>query len=491
MKKTTLVLMDEVNCKFLDLDPATRRALVKKLTFIPDYARHTQAYKLGRWNGEISFVTVGGSSFINLLEHLIPVVMEAGYHIEIDDKRKPFPVNFEPVDEDYLSDCVWPEDHWMAGEPIILLDHQVRAVNTYLREKQCLMEICTAAGKTIVTSVLAKKVQDAIPGGRTLTIVPSKGLVTQTEKDFKLVGLDVGVYYGDRKETDHQHIVATWQSLSRFSKKNENKKLVATADFKEFLKGIVAVVVDEAHSAKGVELKNLLSDTNGMAHVPLRWGMTGTVPDEEYDFYAILGTIGPLAGEITAKELQEKEILSNLHINILQTDDKHMKFKTYAEAHKYLVNHPDRLQWLANYCKDLQKTGNVLILFEKINTGTMLKEMIPDLVIVNGSVSLKKRQISYDSVVDDSSIILGATYGVAAVGVNVPAIHHIVLIEPGISVVRVIQSIGRGLRRTKFKLFVNLHDFCSNNHFSNKHMLNRQKKYDKAQYPYSVTQVDV
>lgn len=490
MKTTTLVLQDEVNCRFLNLDPDTRRKVVSALSFTPGYARHTPAFKMGRWDGKISYATVGGGTFINLLDRVIPVVRDAGYAIELEDRRVPFPVEFEPVEEDYLSYATWPEGHRLEGEPIMLLDHQVRAINTYLTNPQSMMSISTSAGKTIITAALAKKVEDAVPGGRTLTIVPNKSLVGQTEEDFKLVGLDTGVFFGDRKEWGHQHIIATWQSLSVFAKKNRQKRIEVDRGFLDFLKGIVAVVVDEAHSAKGIELRNLLSDTNGAANVPLRWGMTGSIPDEEYEFFAILGVIGPVMGEITAKELQDKEILSSCHIHIKQTDDSKFKFKDYHEAHNFLVRDELRLQWIADYCRELQKTGNVLILHEKIDTGDLLKEFIPGIEIVDGGTSLKKRKEKYKAFNDETKIICAATYGVAAVGINIPSLHHIVLIEPGKSVVRVIQSVGRGLRRTKIKLHVDVHDLCSTNSFSNRHMKARCKQYEKAQYPFTIEKIN-
>ncbi len=490
MKKTKLVLQDEVNCRFLDLQPDTRRRIVEALSFIPGYARHTPAFKTGKWDGKVSFATVGGGSSINLLDKIIPIVIEEGYDIEIDDKRVDFPVVFEPIEDDYLEAYVWPEKHRLAGEPIILAEHQVRAANTFLANKQCIMEIATGAGKTIITAALAKRLEETIPGARTLTIVPSKSLVTNTEKDFKLVGLDCGVFFGDRKEWGHQHIVATWQSLSQFAKKNRRKQLEIDRSFFDLINNVVAVIVDEAHSSKAVELKKLLSDPNGAAHLPVRWGMTGTIPDEKYEQYSMLGAIGPITEDkITAKELQDAEVLSQCHITIKQTDESHLKFEDYASANKFLVSDDRRMEWLSAYVEELAKTGNVLVLHEKIVTGEKLKKFIPDLVALEGKASLKKREAEYDKFADDTKLILSATYGIAAVGINIPAIHHLILVEAGKSIVRVIQSVGRGLRRTNEKLHVDIHDICSTNTFSNRHLNERKKRYKAAEYPFSIDKV--
>lgn len=491
MKKVTkLILEDQVNCKFTDLEASTRRKMVDALKFMPGYARHTPAFKMGRWDGYVNFATIGGGTSINLLDKVLPIVLSDGYHVDIVDNRKPFSVDLGTIEDDYLSDYCWPDHHRLAGEAIILAEHQVRAVNTYLQNHQCLMEIATGAGKTILTAALAKRIEEKIPEGRTLTIVPSKSLVENTEDDFKMVDLDCGVFFGDRKEWGHKHIVATWQSLSVFAKKSKGRAMEIDSSLKEYLRGVVAVIVDEAHSSKAVELKNLLSDPKGCAHVPLRWGMTGTIPDEEYDLYAILGVIGPKMGEITAKELQEAEVLSTCEINILQTDEAHLKFEDYHQANAFLVSDRDRMRWLASKIEELQKTGNVLVLHEKLVTAEELSALMPNMRIVDGSMSLKKRNAIYKSVNDDTNDVICATYGVAAVGINIPALHHLVLIEAGKSIVRVIQSVGRGLRRTNKKLHVEIWDVCSNNKFSKKHMKDRIKRYEKAQYPFRIIQIE-
>jgi superfamily II DNA or RNA helicase len=110
-------------------------------------------------------------------------------------------------------------------------------------------------------------------------------------------------------------------------------------------------------------------------------------------------------------------------------------------------------------------------------------------MVVNGNTGLKKRDELYATFDDHTKLMMVATYGVAAVGINIPALHHIVLIEAGKSVVRVIQSCGRGLRRTNIKLHVDIHDICSNNSYSARHLGERKKRYKKVEYPYVVTKV--
>ena len=118
-----------------------------------------------------------------------------------------------------MSAIKWPEKHPCAGQPIELRDYQVETINKFIENPQSIQEIATGAGKTIITAALCQLVE---PYGRTLTIVPNKSLVTQTEEDFLACNLDVGVYYGDRKELGRFNTIATWQSLNVLEKKSKD-----------------------------------------------------------------------------------------------------------------------------------------------------------------------------------------------------------------------------------------------------------------------------
>ena len=146
-KKTTLKLLDEVNCKFEGLDPAVRRKMVAALKFEIPGARYTPSVKMGRWDGKKSFCTTGASTYINLLDLLLPIIIEAGYDVEIDDHRLDHGIDFQNVDEHLFEGKTWAEGHPMAGEPIVLRDYQVECINKYLENPQCLQEISTGAGK--------------------------------------------------------------------------------------------------------------------------------------------------------------------------------------------------------------------------------------------------------------------------------------------------------------------------------------------------------
>ena len=297
-----IVIQDEVNVKVENLPVEYRRKIANKLKFQVPYARYLPQYKLGRWDGNISFFGIGGSGYVNHMDVIVNTLVDAGVEIaEIKDNRVKHDLTFNTIDENYWQGKTWPKGHPAEGEPIVLRDYQVEVVNKFIQNPQCLQEVATGAGKTIITATLSHLCEKL---GRTVVIVPNKSLVTQTEEDYVNCGLDVGVYFGDRKELGKTHTICTWQSLNILDKKTKDGEAVLT--LAEFLDGVETIIIDEVHQAKAEVLKKLL--TQNLKNAPIRWGLTGTIPKEQFEFQSILASIGPVINQISAKELQDKDL---------------------------------------------------------------------------------------------------------------------------------------------------------------------------------------
>ena len=484
MSSCKLIIRDEVNIKLEGLSVETRRKIVNKLKFDLPYARHMPAYKLGRWDGTKTYFGIGGTGYLAHLNVILPIVEDAGYEICIEDLRQHSRIEFESITENYWADRgkTWPKGHPEAGTPIVLRDYQFDVVNKFLENHQALQEVATGAGKTITTATLSHLCE---PYGRTMVIVPNKSLVVQTEEDYKNLGLDVGVYFGDRKELNKTHTICTWQSLNVLDKKSHDD---ATLTLAEFCQDVCAVIVDEVHQAKAEVLTKLL--TQNFNNCAIRWGLTGTVPKEAFEFQGILASIGPVINQVSAHDLQEKGVLANLQINILQTNDVQV-FRNYQEEYSFLVTDDNRINWMGNKIKEISQTGNTLVLVNRIDTGNKLTAMLSDSVFISGAVKLTERKEEYDEIKTSADKIIVATYGVAAVGINIPRIFNLVLIEPGKSFVRVIQSIGRGIRRAEDKDHVEIWDLTSACKYAKKHLTERKKFYKEAKYPFVITKVNI
>jgi superfamily II DNA or RNA helicase len=484
MNEAKIIIKDEVNVKLEGLELSDRRALMKRFEYEKPGARYLPSVRLGRWNGKISYFSLAGSTYLNLLEDIITYLYDKNYDIELVDHRQSHgKLEFDLIREDSFAQTVWPKGHEREGQPIMLRDYQVEIVNNFLANPQSLQEVATGAGKTLMTAALSKSVEHL---GRSLVIVPNKSLVVQTEADYINLGLDVGVYFGDRKDYGKTHTICTWQSLNNLFKNTAEAGEEKLDEF--FFDDIACVIVDEVHMAKADVLKTML--TGVFSNIPIRWGLTGTIPKDPMDQVSLLVSLGPVIGKLSASELQDRGVLAQCHVNIVQLKDK-VEFTNYQSELKHLLEDSNRLDTIAELIEKVNLTGNTLVLVDRVNAG---KEIVSRLgtnaVFVNGGTGLTERKAEYDEVATSDDKIIVATYGVAAVGINIPRIFNLVLIEPGKSFVRVIQSIGRGIRKAEDKDHVQIWDITSSCKFAKRHLTQRKVFYREANYPFSIEKLD-
>ena len=478
MNQAKLIIRDEVNVKIEGLELTDRKKLVEKFKYEIPGAKYLPAVRLGRWDGKVPYFNLGGTTYINLLPDILPYLEERGYDIDVDDVREYSTL----LELGQVVETSFSDKQWTSGDPIVLRDYQVEIINKFLKNPQCIQEVATGAGKTIMTAALSASVQHL---GRSIVIVPSKSLVTQTEADYKTMGLDVGVLFGDRKEYTKQHTICTWQSLNALVKNTKNYE--ADVTIHDFIEDVVCVMVDEAHSAKADALKSML--TTIFARVPIRWGLTGTVPKEDYAYQALNCCIGPVIGQLSASDLQEQGHLSNCHVNVIQMVD-YVEYKDYQQELRYLLETEERIEYIANLINKISETGNTLVLVDRVDPGKRLASKIKNAVFVSGATKSKARKDEYDEFAITDDKVAVATYGVAAVGINIPRIFNLVLVESGKSFTRVIQSIGRGIRKAEDKDFVQIWDITSTCKFAKRHLTKRKQFYKEAKYDYTVEKVE-
>jgi superfamily II DNA or RNA helicase len=206
-------------------------------------------------------------------------------------------------------------------------------------------------------------------------------------------------------------------------------------------------------------------------------------------------SLGPVIGSLSASTLQEMGVLSNCHVNIVQLQDS-VEFTNYQSELKFLTSDDKRMQKIAELANTVKNTGNTLILVDRIEAGQLLYQKLTEdnsfailkdsVVFVSGGTKGTTRTEHYDDIATATNKIIIATYGVAAVGINIPRIFNVMLLEPGKSFVRVIQSIGRGIRKAEDKDFVQIWDITSSCKFAKRHLTQRKAFYKDASYPFSV-----
>lgn len=495
MQKTVKVrILDEANCVIVGLTADHINYFYELFKRRPPNHFFNPKFKLGSWDGYIRYFLKTGKTYVFLLNDIVPKIQAFGYKIELVDQRLSYQIDVPLVKADHFAHIPDLE----TGEPTTLRPYQVDAVNSLISNAGGIVIAGTGAGKTITSAALVDSYGKL--GLKTIIIVPDTSLVLQTRSDLQGWGLDVGEYSGDFKELDHTHVVSTWQAL-------QNNPSI--------MKQFEVVVVDECHGLKGQVLTSLLNEYG--KNIVFRFGLTGTLPKAETDAMAVRIAVGDVQYVISAHDLIEQGWLASLHINILQLEEdlkeqyenflkenpqvrpkptyaqfKDSYFPEYSAEKRYLQTDKERMEWIANYimAKRDMKKGNVFCLVDGVSFGKKLAKLIDGAIFVHGKDKSKARKQVYDLFKDNDNLVVIATVNVASTGLNIKRIFNLMFIDVGKSFIRVIQTIGRGLRKAPDKDHVDVTDVCTDLKYGKKHVRERIKFYEEARYPYKKRKVN-
>jgi superfamily II DNA or RNA helicase len=334
---------------------------------------------------------------------------------------------------------------------------------------------------------------------KSITIVPDQNLIMQTKKTYIGCNLDIGEYSGKHKDIDHQHVVSTWQALQH------NHTLIHGFDL---------VIVDECHNLSGDVLKTIICDH--AATLPYRFGVTGTLPKEPINALAVKISVGPVKYEIPAHVLIDRGVLAKLDIVIIQLEEnlveqynqyvidcifnkpvsysrfKEQYFPEFSAEKSYLQYNDTRIKWIADKLMDERDVaGNVLCLVSSIPIARKLTALIPNAICINGQdvKDPKKRQEVYDLFEVQDGLIVIATVHIAGTGLSINRIFSLFSVDIGRSFTRVIQAIGRGLRKAPDKHSVTFYDICCDLKRGKTHLNERMQYYKESKYPHTVKKI--
>lgn len=460
-KACNITVRDEVYCTVTGLEPADHAYLDKKYALMVEGAFYMPLYKLGRWDGRVRFFDKAGKVYQRLLPEICMIIENWGYDINLNDHRLPVNPIVGRVDKDWFL-RKRPE----MKLKVELRPYQVDAVNACLDNQSGFVEAATGSGKTWMVAALTDIL--ATNDIRTIVIVPSDDLVTQTAATLRLGLLDVGIYSGSTKDIYHTVVVGTWQALQN------NPGLM-----NEFQ----CLIVDEAHGAKAKVVGDLIN-AHGK-NIAYRFGFTGTMPKPEIDRLTLRGSIGDVLFEISASTLMALGYLAQLEIEPVEiNEDVEEDFTDYSAEKTFLSKNPKRLDFLADLiiAKALEY-GNTFVLVNSIKQGKELQKRIKDSVFLHGADESEVRSEWYSLFDTRDDLIVIATFGIASTGISIDRIFCEIMIDAGKSFIRAIQSIGRGLRKSGDKDRVHMVDVHSKLKWSMKHYRERVKYYKAAKYP--------
>ena len=459
MKQAIINIRDEVWCTVSGLMPEDNTHLWEHLGVFVEGYRWMPAFKLGRWDGKIRFFEKTGKTYWQLLDEIVPKLDKWGYEITVNDTRVYHAPPTKRATLDQFSEF-----------GIGIRQYQVDTINELIEAGSAFAIAATGSGKSLISASLCDCYNSA--GYKTITIVPSADLVVQTVEWFGKCGLEVGQYSGDKKEIDKMNVIATWQALQNAPHYMENFHMV---------------IIDEGHQGKCESISKLINE-NGK-NISFRFGLTGTFPKPAAEQYALRSAIGPIIKEIPASWLIENGYLAKIDIEIIQTVEKiEEEFPDYPSEKAYISKSQPRMEFIADLiiskCKEY---GNSLVLVNSIPFGEKLAAMIEGATFLYGASKKDERKEQYDMFEKNDNHITIASSGIASTGISIDRVFCLLLIDPGKSFIKSIQSCGRSLRLAHDKKSVHVVDVSANLKYAKGHLNTRKKWYKEATYPYSGT----
>ncbi len=332
----------------------------------------------------------------------------------------------------------------------------------------------TVHHNTLLTSAIIKYANEI--NMKTITIVPSSSLLKQTHDYIKQFDIPVGMFGGGKKD-DEINMVCTWQTL-------QNNK--------PFIRDFECVIWDECHTAKAFVAMQIMNEAKNSF---IRLGLTGTVPKKELDRANLMAGFGPVVYDVKAHELQERNILSTIDINIfelLYPKEYVGSFIDWHDETMFLQGKGNRM--FQEFIKALVGTleGNTLILMKNIDPAEELSEFLGS-EYISSKLSVEKRQEKFNEFVYGGDLVTVGTYSLLSTGIDIVHINNLILAPtPGKSFTKVLQSIGRAIRRKGGeKEHATIIDLTSNLKYDKKHVKERKEYYREAKYPFECDKIEM
>tara|TARA_B100001971_G_C18247472_1_gene575423 strand:- start:1374 stop:2828 length:1455 start_codon:yes stop_codon:yes gene_type:complete len=477
---------NEVYLILKDLEPSTSQELSSFFTFEVPGAKFMPMYRNRMWDGKIRLFSPGsGEIYVGLLPYIkkfcdrnnVDYIIGEGVEDDRDVVRevvKGFVKSLKPKSK---------------GKSLKIRDYQIDAVYHAIARNRALLVSPTASGKSLIIYALVRYYH--MMGLKTLILVPTTSLVEQMYTDFEDYGWSSGtycqkIYQGHDRKVTRDVVISTWQSIYKMPKKY----------FEQF----GCIIGDEAHLFKAKSLTGIMTKLHQCKY---RFGLTGTLDGTQTHQLVLEGLFGAIENIITTKKLIDSKTLADLKIKCIILKHPNIREKmAYAEELQYLVGNENRNKFIQNLL--LHIDGNTLCLFQLVEKhGQILYDQVKDAVkdrkvfFVYGGTNARTREDIRSIVEKEKKSIIIASYGTFSTGINIRNINNIVLASPSKSKIRVLQSIGRGLRLSESKSSILVFDIADDmtykrvRNFTLIHFMERINIYAEQQFVYEISKVNL
>ena len=450
------------------------------------------AFRNKLWDGKIRLFNIRNNTLpAGLVEHLEKFAAQRSYTIHTEKTEYGYPdnaANYAKIDPQEIMDFV----HGI-NLPYQIRDYQFDAVCKGLERSRAILLSPTGSGKSLIIYVLMRYYLDQYSEGqKVLIIVPTTSLVEQMTNDFKDYGYQIEnvhkIYSGKDKDTECPIIISTWQSIYK----------LGSPWFEQF--GMV--IGDECH---GFKSKSLTTIMNKCTEAQYRFGTTGTLDGTQTHELVLQGLFGRVHKVTTTRTLQDNDTLAKLEIKRLVLEYKEdFGKRSYQDEIDYIVRHEKRNQFIRNLALD--QKGNTLVLFQFVEKhGKILHSLIEEksheerkVFFVSGATETSDREAIRKITEKQSDAIIVASLGTFSTGINIRNLHNIIFASPSKSQIRVLQSIGRGLRKSDDGRVTQLYDITDDlsngttqQNFALLHSYERLKMYKAENFIYKTYKVEI
>ena len=409
--------------------------------YVPGY-KFMPAYRNRVWDGKIRLYNqITGEISAGLFPQILSFAEGREYEIDIEETDYGNPNEGNKINADFMMKYIEA-----LKLPFKIRDYQFDAVCTGIQRKSAILLSPTGSGKSLIIYTLMRYLLTSFDKD-VLIIVPTTSLVEQMYNDFKTYGYDVEknchkIYSGKDKNTSKRIVISTWQSIHRFQR--------------EWFARFGTVFGDECH---GFKSKSLTTIMNKCTEAEYRFGTTGTLDGALTHELVLQGLFGKIYRVTSTRALQDNDTLAKLNIRriVLEHNEKVRKEfgkKTYQEEIEFIVTNNRRNSFIKNLTLDLK--GNTLVLYNYVEKhGKPLYNLMKDeitegrkIFFVSGETAATDREAIRAIVEKQKDSVTVASLGTFSTGINIRNLHNIVFASPSKSQIRVLQSIGRGLRKT-------------------------------------------
>jgi superfamily II DNA or RNA helicase len=415
-------------------------------------------------------ITPTGQFDSGLLKTILEILDQCSIEYKLSDKIKNELISFTPEME--LDELTLP-----------YRDYQKNAILSAIGNKNGIFLIGTGGGKTLLTAGIIKNLQKYFKKPfKTIIIVPTIQLIQQTYTDFIEYGLT-----NVSKLSGKNQIDLNWDVLiigsSYLTSKNTDLSILSQADI---------FICDECHIIKK---SNKLSKIFKYVKAPYKFGLTGTMPEDDIDKWNVIGKIGPIIYTKKTKSLLDDQYLTPFQICILNISHEKFKFSydknsptsSYIKEIEYLLASEKRNDIIKKLCLKLKT--NTIIMVDRIEHGEKLFNLLTNgndrkVFFIQGSTDIEERERIRKLMENNNEIIIIAIAKIFSTGINIPNLRNIIFASAGKAKVKIIQSIGRSLRLFPTKEKAYIFDIADNTYYSSIHKKARQLLYDGEEYEY-------